>query len=90
MAVINIESVESVINLSPSISIREILDLDRVHNQVLGGEPFALYISSYINGYYYSVISARYFETLEDAREAMNVTLEMWKSNPHRIIKTKV
>lgn len=89
MAVINIESVESVMNLSPSISVTEILDLDRVHNQVLGGEPFALYISSYINGYYYNVVSARYFETLEDAREAMNNIVEMWKSNPHRIIKCK-
>lgn len=89
MAVINIERVESVMHLGASVSVKEVLDLDKVHNPVLGGEPFALYISSYINGYYYNVVSAKYFDTLEEAREALNEIVEMWKSNPHRIIKNK-
>lgn len=88
MEVINIERVESVMHLSPSVSVKEVLDLDKVHDPVLGGEPFSLCVSSYINDNYYRVVSADYYENLDEARKAMNDVIASWEKNPHRIILT--
>lgn len=89
MAVINIERVECIMHLSNSVSIKEILDLDRLHDPVYGGMPYGLYISAYINSAYYRIVYAEYYENLEEAHEAMNGIIESWEKNPHRIIKTK-
>lgn len=90
MAVINIERVESVMQFSPSISIKEVLDLDDVQSTVYDTERYGIYITAYINGDYYRIVSAEYYKTLEEAHQAMSDILESWRANPNRIIKTKL
>lgn len=87
MAVIILERVESVMQFSPSISIKEVLDLDDVQSTVYDTERYGLYIAAYINGDYYRIVRAEYYNTLEEARQALSDVLESWRANPNRIIK---
>lgn len=87
MSVINLKRVESVMQFSPSISIKEVLDLDVVQNTVIDTERYGLYETAFINGDYYRIVSAEYYYTLEQARQALNDVLESWRANPNRIIK---
>lgn len=88
MAVINLERVESVMQFSPSVSIKEVLDLDELQNPTFDGKKYAVFVTSYINGAYYCIISADYFRSLSLAREALHDAIESWEMNPNRLITT--
>lgn len=90
MAVINLERVESVMQFSPSVSIKEVLDLDELQNPTFDGKKYAVFVTTYINGVYYSIIRAEYYRNLGVAREVLHSIIESWGDNPNRLITTNL
>lgn len=90
MSVINLERVESVMQFSPAVRIKEVLDLDELQNPTYDGKKYAVFVTSYINGIYYSIIRAEYFRNLGVAREALHSIIESWEDNQNRLITTNL
>lgn len=90
MAVINLERVESVMKFSPAVSIKEVLDIDELQNPTYDGKKYAVFVTSYINGVYYSIIRAEYYHNLGVAREVLHCIIESWKDDEERLITTNL